>query len=570
MENQLLQHLPADIEGFVYKRSKYIPICIRYFARVVSRRLLLYKVGWKDTLGKIIIIDLLRTTVQVSTKQRSAKGTTFSLLTPNGPIYLVIPESSKSKDLWLSYLQPKPIPSISLSDFRVVRRLGASANCEVSLVEKLPEHLFYAMKAIPKIRGGVGWITNAESFCDKLEHHRYRVLQERTVLQSLHHPYIIKLYYAFQDEYKWYLVQEYCPGGDLFDALNAQPHHCFREDIICIWMAQLVSALEYLHDNDCVHRDIKLENILLDQEGHVRLCDFGFTKRLRSMLKPYVSRKKTHSFCGTKYYIAPEMIKGDHGHDHAVDWWSLGVLMYELCFGKSPWVHKDRNKLYHMIVNDDLKFPHRGVLSREALQFINDLLVKDPRHRLGYRVGPTVSQTVPGRSISAKTQSEIRQHPFFANINWDQIENKTVKVNTSRTQGFPDSVTEIDETRKRKSPKRDTFRFTAFSYVAPECDATQVVHFNSEEEEKAELNQKQLVKSQSHPNLSRLLGQHHKKDSYNGPEPLQDDNVSRQSREHHGSEPLQDSRNGSSSRETREFLQDSCNGSCKGFYFSCK
>ena len=510
MENELLQHLPADIEGFVYKRSKYIPICVRYFARVVSRRLLLYKVGWKDSLGKFIIIDLVRTTVQVCTKQRSAKGTTFSLITPNGPIYLIIPESSKSKHLWLSYLQPKPIPAITLSDFRVVRRLGAGANCEVSLVEKLPEKLFYAMKAIPKIRGGDGWLTNAESFCEKLEQHRYRVMQERTVLQSLHHPYIIKLHYAFQDDYRWYLIQEYCVGGDLFDALNAQPHHMIREDVICIWMAQLVTALEYLHDNDCVHRDIKLENILLDQDGHVRLCDFGFTKRLRSMLKPNVSRKKTHSFCGTKYYIPPEMIKGDHGHDHAVDWWSLGVLMYELCFGKSPWVHKDRNQLYHMIVNDELMFPRRGSISREARRFISDLLVKDPLHRLGYRVGPAVSQTVPGRSNFAKTQtqSEIRQHPFFANINWNQIEDKTVKVNTLYRQGLLDSVTETDDTHKRKCllSARDTFRFTAFSYVAPECDIVQIVH-NNTEEEKAELStsviQKQLVKSESHPNLSR-------------------------------------------------------------------
>ncbi|CAF5097656.1 unnamed protein product, partial [Rotaria magnacalcarata] len=163
---------------------------------------------------------------------------------------------------------------------------------------------------------------------------------ERQVLESIRQiPFLVSLHYAFQSDAKLHLVMDYVNGGELFTHLNKRQH--FSEQDAKIYIAELALALGQLHKLGIIYRDIKLENILLDSDGHIVLADFGLSKEFR----PDDADKRTYSFCGTIEYMAPEVVKGgDAGHDFTVDWWSLGVLTFELLTGASPFtVDGDKN-----------------------------------------------------------------------------------------------------------------------------------------------------------------------------------------------------------------------------------
>jgi serum/glucocorticoid-regulated kinase 2 len=274
---------------------------------------------------------------------------------------------------------------VTLRDFQLKKVLGRGSFGKVMLVKKKDNGQFYAMKILKK---------EAVIERNQVEHTK----AERSILQQLQHPFLMTLRYAFQSQAKLYLVLDFFQGGELFYHLKNMRR--FTERCAKIYVGEIALALGYLHSLDVIYRDLKPENILLDPQGHVCLTDFGLAKEV-------AKDEQTSSFCGTPEYLAPEIISG-HGHDKAVDWWSLGILLYELTVGIPPFYSQNINDMYNKIQHGVLRFP--PFLSENCKALIVDLLNRDPNKRLG----------------STNDVEDLKQHPFFDDIDFDRLYNKQV------------------------------------------------------------------------------------------------------------------------------------------------
>ncbi|QLL32478.1 hypothetical protein HG536_0C06470 [Torulaspora globosa] len=274
-------------------------------------------------------------------------------------------------------------------DFEVLRLLGKGTFGQVYQVRKKDSKRIYAMKVLSK-----KVIVKKNEIAHTIGERNILV---RTASKSC--PFIVGLKFSFQTPADLYLVTDFMSGGELFWHLQKEGR--FSEDRAKFYIAELVMALEYLHDNDIVYRDLKPENILLDANGNIALCDFGLSK---AELKD-----RTNTFCGTTEYLAPELLLDETGYTKMVDFWSLGVLIFEMCCGWSPFFAEDNQKMYQKIAFGKVKFP-RDVLSPEGRSFVKGLLNRNPRHRLG----------------AIDDGRELRAHPFFADIDWDALRDKKI------------------------------------------------------------------------------------------------------------------------------------------------
>jgi serine/threonine protein kinase len=223
-------------------------------------------------------------------------------------------------------------------------------------------------------------------------------LTERNVLSVSNHPFIVSLQYAFQTEDRLFLVMEYCPGGDLSDYLETEEY--FSEDRARLYICEIILAIEDLHSRGIIFRDLKPDNIVLDRFGHCKLTDFGLSKE--GLIE---NEKIAQSFCGSYAYLAPEMVRKT-GHGKNVDWYLLGVLLYEMLEGIPPFYDHDKETLFQNILNNPVELSLE--LSEEAQDLILRLLYKDPNKRLGNKNGA----------------KDIKKHPWFNKINWKDIEKK--------------------------------------------------------------------------------------------------------------------------------------------------
>ncbi|KAG0668629.1 Serine/threonine-protein kinase [Maudiozyma exigua] len=274
-------------------------------------------------------------------------------------------------------------------DFEVLRLLGKGTFGQVYQVKKKDTKRIYAMKILSK---------KVIVKKNEIAH----TIGERNILVTTAtnaSPFIIGLKFSFQTPADLYLVTDYMSGGELFWHLQKEGR--FSEDRAKFYIAELILALEYLHDNDIVYRDLKPENILLDANGNIALCDFGLSK---ADLKD-----RTNTFCGTTEYLAPELLLDETGYTKMVDFWSLGVLIFEMCCGWSPFFAEDNQKMYQKIAFGKVKFP-RDVLSPEGRSFVKGLLNRNPRHRLG----------------AVDDGRELRAHPFFNDIDWEALKQKKI------------------------------------------------------------------------------------------------------------------------------------------------
>ena len=187
-----------------------------------------------------------------------------------------------------------------------------------------------------------------------------RALAEQEILATSNHPFIVTLYHSFQSEDHLYLCMEYCSGGEFFRALQTRPNKCVDEDAARFYAAEVTAALEYLHLMGFIYRDLKPENILLDAKGHIALCDFGLSKA------NLTENATTNTFCGTTEYLAPEVLLDEHGYTKMVDFWSLGVLVFEMCCGWSPFYAEDTQQMYKNIAFGKVRFP-RDALNRRGV-----------------------------------------------------------------------------------------------------------------------------------------------------------------------------------------------------------
>eukprot|EP01090_Pellita_catalonica_P021908 TRINITY_DN8329_c0_g1_i1.p1 TRINITY_DN8329_c0_g1~~TRINITY_DN8329_c0_g1_i1.p1 ORF type:complete len:424 (-),score=99.66 TRINITY_DN8329_c0_g1_i1:58-1329(-) len=220
---------------------------------------------------------------------------------------------------------------------------------------------------------------------------------EKTILSKIQHPFIIRMHWAFQTEQKLYMILDYINGGELF--FHLKNDHRFSEDRVRLYVAEMALALSHLHSLDIVYRDLKPENILIDNQGHIVITDFGLSKEIDP-------GEGTQTFCGTPEYLAPEVLRGE-GHGTAVDWWSLGTLMFEMLTGLPPFYSQNINIMYQKILTAELTFPSNTTISKDARKLLEGLLTRDPTKRLN--------------------AEQVKAHAFFKSIDWDKCYRREIE-----------------------------------------------------------------------------------------------------------------------------------------------
>ena len=287
-------------------------------------------------------------------------------------------------------------PTVGPEDFSAIRQLGKGSFGEVYLVKQTASQKYYAMKLLNK----------KQVFSQNLVKY---ALTEKNVMSVIRHPFIVSLRYAFQTSDKLFMVLEYCPGGDLGKILRNEKR--FTESRARYYLCEVLLALEYLHKNDIIYRDLKPDNVVIDEEGHALLTDFGLSK------EGVNNDDMAQSFCGSVAYLAPEML-ARRGHNKTVDWYLLGVLLYEMVTGSPPYYDKSKEKLFQNIQTASLCLP--SCLSKELKSLLSKLLVRNPLKRLG----------------AENDAEDIKCHPFFNGINWDAIYKKKAPVPRPKIEKF--------------------------------------------------------------------------------------------------------------------------------------
>ncbi|KAH9946541.1 kinase-like protein [Amylocystis lapponica] len=288
--------------------------------------------------------------------------------------------------------RPQPIDfdgDVNLFHFVLLRCVGKGAFGKVRVVQHKQSRDLYALKYINKTK------------CVKMKAVA-NVIQERRLLEEIDHPFVVNLRYAFQDDENCFFVIDLMLGGDL--RFHLERLGSLSEQTVCFYMAQLSSALAYLHDHRIIHRDLKPDNILLDEQGHAHLTDFNIAVH-------YSERRPLTGVAGSMAYMAPEILT-KRGYTYTIDWWSLGVCAYELIFGRRPFRGKTNSDLTHSISKDSLRFPEGAdnTCSRAGMHALKSFLDRDPTRRLGWK---------PNEGYA-----ELRQHPWFESIDWDTLESK--------------------------------------------------------------------------------------------------------------------------------------------------
>ncbi|QCE00813.1 serine/threonine-protein kinase AtPK2/AtPK19-like [Vigna unguiculata] len=323
--------------------------------------------------------------------------------------------------------------TIGVEDFGLLKVVGQGAFGKVYQVKRTGTSEIYAMKVMRK---------------DKIieRNHAEYVKSERDILTKVDNPFVVRLRYAFQTKYRLYLVLDFVNGGHLFFQLYHQG--LFREDLARFYAAEIICAVSYLHANDVMHRDLKPENILLDADGHAVLTDFGLAKQFNGT-------ERSNSMCGTVEYMAPEIVMGK-GHDKAADWWSVGILLYEMLTGKPPFCGGNRHKIQQKIIKDKIKLP--AFLSNEAHSLLKGLLQKDVSKRLG---------------SGSRSSEEIKSHKWFKSVNWKKLEAREVRPSFVPDVAGKHCVANFEERwtsmplldSPASTPKKDHSTFKKFSYT---------------------------------------------------------------------------------------------------------
>jgi len=324
---------------------------------------------------------------------------------------------------------PEPIDfdaEVNLYHFDLHKAVGKGAFGKVRVVEHKKSKQLYALKYIEK----------AKCIRQKAV---ANVIQERRLLEEVDHSFVVNLRYAFQDDQNCFFVLDLMLGGDLRFHLERKEY--IPEKVVVFWVAELSSALEYLHRQKIIHRDIKPDNILLDAQGHAHLTDFNVAIH-------YSERRLHTSVAGSMSYMAPQVV-GRKGYSWQIDWWSLGVTAYELLFHRRPFDGRSAEKMTYSIVNNPLKFPEDATnkCSAAGIKALKGFIDKDPNTRLGCRPN--------GQGFE-----DIQTHPWFVEINWDNLESKDCQppfVPDMKTANF-DVSHELDEFLMVEKPLTHTKR----------------------------------------------------------------------------------------------------------------
>ncbi|XP_052840612.1 serine/threonine-protein kinase N isoform X12 [Drosophila gunungcola] len=340
--------------------------------------------------------------------------------------------------------QPPNAGMLSMDNFRLLSVLGRGHFGKVILSQLRSNNQYYAIKALKK--GDIIARDEVESLLSEK-----RIFE---VANAMRHPFLVNLYSCFQTEQHVCFVMEYAAGGDLMMHIHTD---VFLEPRAVFYAACVVLGLQYLHENKIIYRDLKLDNLLLDTDGYVKIADFGLCKEGMGF------GDRTGTFCGTPEFLAPEVLT-ETSYTRAVDWWGLGVLIFEMLVGESPFPGDDEEEVFDSIVNDEVRYPR--FLSLEAIAVMRRLLRKNPERRLG---------------SSERDAEDVKKQAFFRSIVWDDLLLRKVKPPFVPTINHLEDVSNFDEefTSEKaqltppKEPRHlsedEQVLFQDFSYTAEWC-----------------------------------------------------------------------------------------------------
>ena len=277
---------------------------------------------------------------------------------------------------------------LSYLDFDPLYLIGTGSLGKVILVRYKKNKNIYAMKELSKSK-------------IKINKQEENSKSERDLMIELTSPFIVNIKFAFQDETKLYIVSEFLQGGDMFYHM----HHStinFTESTAKFYIIELILAIEFLHENNVIYRDLKPENILMNSEGHIKISDFGLSKKLENQ------KDKAYTLCGTLQYLAPEILK-NKGYDKSVDWWSLGCIYYEMLTGNLPF-KTNGNKINLDVFDEKIDFDEN--MNPLLINLISQLLNVNPKKRLGY---------------GAQDAKKIKEHQYFNDVDWNKYLNKEIE-----------------------------------------------------------------------------------------------------------------------------------------------
>ncbi|XP_066295535.1 serine/threonine-protein kinase N2-like isoform X7 [Branchiostoma lanceolatum] len=321
---------------------------------------------------------------------------------------------------------PPPVPphqqeytgtssTMTMDNFRPVAVLGRGHFGKVLLAEYKNTGELFAIKALKK--GDILARDEVESLmCEK------RIFE---AANSMRHPFLVNLFACYQTKGHVCFVMEYASGGDLMMHIHSD---VFSEPRTVFYAACVVLGLQFLHEHNIVYRDLKLDNLLLDSEGFLKIADFGLCK------EGMAYGDRTSTFCGTPEFLAPEVLT-ETSYTRAVDWWGLGVLIFEMLVGESPFPGDDEEEVFDSIVNDDVRYPR--FLSTEAIAVMRRLLRRNPERRLG---------------STERDAEDVKKQPFFRNVNWDDLLMRRVKPPFVPTIKHSEDVSNFDEEFTTEEP----------------------------------------------------------------------------------------------------------------------
>ena len=350
-----------------------------------------------DKAKKIIVRLAISASTEVVINERNHKKV-LCISMPDNKVLKLRSDNDNTLSEWCLALKSATFHNaiLSMECFEIIRVLGRGYFGKVMLVAQKDTQELFAIKTVHKMR-----LLQTQKV--------HTILAERNIMRRIEHPFIVNLLFAFQSATKFYLGLEYIAGGELYGLMRREPVMPISQ--VRLYVAELALAIEHLHRNGIVYRDIKPENILIAPDGHLKLTDFGLSKDISKT-------KCTSTFCGTAEYMAPEIVN-QQMYGMAVDWWALGILMYMMLFGDTPFRDDNRSVMFQNITTGKPKFPDNA--DPAAVSLIEGLLVKQPGMRRGLK--------------------EMKKHQFFAGLDFDQVLEKKYT---------PEFIPEIEDPLKPK------------------------------------------------------------------------------------------------------------------------
>jgi len=389
--------MSSEKKGFLTKEGEIVKSWKKRWFVLGTETLCYYKNQKED---KPLGVVRLRDITKVNASSRKNKSC-LEVVTTRRTYYFIADNNEELKtwkdamqkklDINMGKIQEEPKPNgqkddkkVSVEDFDLLTVIGQGSFGKVVQARHRETGNIYAMKILEK-----------KNIVDRGE--MQHTQSEKNILQKIRHPFIMNLHYAFQTTDKLYLVMDFINGGELF--YHLQNERKFSTERARFYAAEIVLGLEHLHKQGIIYRDLKPENLLLDSDGHICITDFGLSKE--GMAKP---GDRTNTFCGTPEYLAPEVLLGED-YGKAVDWWSLGTLVYEMLTGLPPFYDEDVQKMYNLKMTADLEIPE--YVDDDAADLIRRLLKRDATKRMA-------------------DSEEIKKHPFFKGIDWELLFTKNV------------------------------------------------------------------------------------------------------------------------------------------------